>query len=520
MGTAGGEAVGAPAAPAIVADGVGRSFGPTVALADVGLALDAGAVHALVGENGAGKSTFLGAIAGRVRVDAGRLEALGRRCGDGDPRAARAAGICAIYQELTIVPRRSIAENVFLGRPLLRGGLLDRAAMERRSEELAVELGVSLDPRAPAGSLSVADQQVVEILRALQADARLVLFDEPTAALSQPQRESLYAVIDRLRARGVTVVVVSHNLDEVFRLADTITVFRDGRLVASRAAASWTRPTLVEAMIGTASSPEAAPDRPAGSVRPSGVPRLRVEGLVVPGAVADVDLEVDSGEILGIGGLVGSGRSSVLRAIAGASPAAEGRFAHDGVDRPPPRDPRDALRRGIALLAEDRKADGIVAAMTAEANIVLGSFGADTRFGLVDRATVRRRAQEAADAVGLPQRFLRRSAGHLSGGNQQKLLIARAVYRRPSVLLADEPTRGIDLGARREIVRTLRRLADDGLAVIVVSSELEELVELASRVVVLAGGRPVAALPAADEPLTPAAILRHAFDADRLEVAA
>ncbi len=513
-------------APAIRAEGVGRSYGSTVALAGVALTLDAGGVHALVGENGAGKSTFLGAIAGRVRLDAGRLDVLGRRVGDGDPRAARAAGICAIYQELTIVPRRSVAENVFLGRPLLRGGLVDRPAMERRTRELGTELGVSLDPRAAAGTLSVADQQVVEILRALQADARLMLFDEPTAALSQPQRESLYAVIDRLRARGVTVVLVSHNLDEVFRLADTITVFRDGRLVASRRAAEWVRPELVAAMIGTPAAeasdddPEHQQVRPVRDAGTSEVPRLRVEGLVVPGAVERVDLAVHAGEILGVGGLVGSGRSSVLRAIAGATPAAAGRFVHDGTDRPPPRGPRDALRRGIVLLAEDRKADGIVPGMTAEDNIALGSLGADLRFGLVDRAAVRRRALEAADAVGLPHRFLRRSAGHLSGGNQQKLLIARAVYRQPRVLLADEPTRGIDLGARREIVRTLRRLADGGLAVIVVSSELEELVELASRVVVLVGGRQVTTLPEADEPLTPAAILRRAFDADRQAVAA
>lgn len=505
--------------PAIRAEKVGKSYGSTAALAAIDLALGSGAVHALVGENGAGKSTFLGAIAGRVRIDAGRLEVLGGARGDGDPRTARASGICAIYQELTIVPRRSVAENVFLGQPLLRAGLVDRPAMERRTAELSTELGVALDPRALAGSLSVADQQVVEILRALQADARLVLFDEPTAALSQPQRESLYAVIDRLRARGVTVVVVSHNLDEVFRLADTITVFRDGRLVASRAVGDWDRPTLVTAMIGESTPSDDADAARTVEAGDRGPAALRVEGLVVRGAVDGIDLTVHAGEILGIGGLVGSGRSSVLRAIAGAV-ASEGVFVQDGAEQPPPREPREGLRRGIALLAEDRKAEGIVPAMTAADNIVLGSFGEDTRLGLVDRATVRRRVEEAADAVGLPRRFLSRAAGHLSGGNQQKLLIARVVYRRPRILLADEPTRGIDLGARREILRTLRRLADGGMALIVVSSELEELVELASRVVVLAGGRQVATLPEAGEPISPSAILRHAFRTNRLEMAA
>lgn len=494
---------------AILAEGVGKSFGSTVALADVGLRLAPGAVHALVGENGAGKSTFLGLVAGRISLDTGRLEVFGRPSGDGDPRAAWAAGVCAIYQELTIVSSRSVADNVFLGRPLHRFRAVDRGAMRRRCYELASELGVSLSPRAPAGDLSVADRQVVEILRALQADARLVLFDEPTAALSQPQRESLYDVINRLRARGVTIVFVSHNLDEVFRLADTITVFRDGRLVATQPVEQWTRSSLVSAMIGR----EDALAEVTASVAVKGRdPVLRVEGLGVRGAVSGIDIAVAPGEIVGIGGLVGSGRSSVLRAVAGATPGASGSLVLDGARRRLPRDPREALRLGIALLAEDRKAEGIVASMTAEENIALGNMTRTARAGFVCRAGLRQRVREAADLVGLPHRFLRRRAGQLSGGNQQKLLIARVVYRRPRILLADEPTRGIDLGARREIVQTLRRLAAGGLGVIVVSSELEEVVELASRVMVLAGGRAVAMLPREGERLTSAAILEHAFN--------
>jgi ABC-type sugar transport system ATPase subunit len=499
------------ATPAVEAVGVGKRFGATVALHDVSVTVERGTIHALIGENGAGKSSFLGVVAGRLAPSDGTVEVFGAPLRFGEPRACREAGIVAIYQEGTIVPAMSAVDNVFLGRPTARAGLVDRAAMEARFREHAERLRVRIDPGVVAGRLSVADQQMLEIMRALESDARVILFDEPTASLAAPEREALLAVMRDLRAEGVTMMFVSHNLDEVKAIADRITVFRDGAVVASGAAAAWTKAGMVEAMLGHAAGEAVARG---GTVAPDAPVLLDVDALTVPGILADVDLSVRAGEVIGIGGLVGSGRTTLLRALAGSAPGATATMTVDGETGPLPRSPREALRRGVALIPEDRKHQGLVLSMSAMENVTLGDLRGVRRHGLVSRRVMQRRAIEAGEPYGFRANRMGELARNLSGGNQQKLLLARWAHRPPRVLLCDEPTRGIDIGAKEEILTNLRRLADEGTGIVIVSSELEELEAICDRVVVLAGGRKVGELAREDGDLRASAILHLAFEVE------
>jgi ABC-type sugar transport system ATPase subunit len=488
---------------------IGKRFGGTRALAGVSFDVAAGTVHALVGENGAGKSTCLGILAGRVVPSEGEVELFGRPARFGDPRASRRAGVYAIYQELTIAPDMTTQANVFLGQTLARHGILRERDMRRRFRELCEELGVDVPSDVPAGALSVGSQQLVEIMRALVAEPRVVLFDEPTASLAAREREVFYGVLRRLRERGTTVVLVSHNLDEVLALSDEVTVFRNGRLTASRPAARWGKAELVHAMVGDVVVGAAgAHGRPEPRADAAGTVRIR--GLRVDGVLHDVDLEVRPGEIVGLGGLVGSGRTTLLRALAGDVRAQAGSLEIGGRKvRWPSSVPR-ARRLGIFLIPEDRKAAGVIGGLPAADNILLADLASTARFGVISRSRARAAAAEASRGMGFAEGRLGAAAGTLSGGNQQKLLLARAAHCKPSVLLADEPTRGVDIGAKAEIVRTLKALAASGMAVITVSSELEELEGLCDRVVVLSRGEVVGEI---DDPqrMTVESILQLAF---------
>ncbi|GAB3069866.1 sugar ABC transporter ATP-binding protein [Nocardioides zeae] len=509
-------------AAAIRTHGIGRTFGAAVALADIDVTITAGTVHALVGQNGAGKSTLLGILAGRIEPTSGTFEVFGEHVSIGSPRAARAAGIAAIYQELTIIPQLTAMANVFVARPRSRAGLLDERAMRRRYDELSARLGVHVPPDAIARDLSVAQQQLLEIMRALDAEARVIFFDEPTAPLGPSEREALFALMRDLREQGVTMVFVSHALDEVLSISDDVTVFRDGRLRASRPTSTWTKQSLVdemlgrsaeialaevaattvEAVTGAADAPlvPAAPRR-AADAAPRAVatstaePGLRVRDLFVSGSSEGVSFEVRGGEMVGIGGLVGAGRSSVLRALAGLDRRARGELWIDGRQVPWPRSVRQALRHGIALLPEDRKGQGLVLGMSAMENVTLSDLGAVATASVVSMRRMRRAAGESAAGYGFDVRRLDEPARNLSGGNQQKLLLARWGHRRPRFLLADEPTRGIDVGAKAEILATLQGLAADGMGVLLVSSELEEVATSCTRVFVMSGGRVVADQP-------------------------
>lgn len=491
------------AVPAVCVREVSRTFGTTRALTKVSLDLAAGSVHAFVGQNGAGKSTLLGILAGRVPPSEGQVDVFGRPLALGDPRSARAAGVVAIYQELTIVPALSACENVFVGQWRSRFGVVTERAMRERFLALCRRLDLRIDPDAPAGLLSIADQQMLEILRALETDARIILLDEPTAALPPSERDALFGRLRELRADGVTMVLVSHNLDEILDIADHVSVFRDGRLVRTAPVAEWTKRSLVTAMLGHAPPEHAICSR---TVRTG--PLLRAEGITVPGKIEDVSIDIAAGEILGIGGLMGAGRTTLLRALVGLEEVAAGRLWIDGAETRWPRNPAQALALGIALIPEDRKRHGLVGVMSAQDNIVMTNLGALARFGLLAGRQIEQRAARLARDYGLDPRRLNSPAATLSGGNQQKAILARWQHRLPRVLLADEPTRGIDVGAKEDVLGRLRTLADGGLSVVLVSSELGEVANLSDRILVLAAGRTAGVLPANADV---AAILHAAF---------
>jgi ABC-type sugar transport system ATPase subunit len=495
---------------AIEARNVSKTFGATQALRDVSLGVETGAVHALVGENGAGKSTFLGIFAGRLAPSEGEAFVYGEPLECGDPRAARRAAIVAIYQELTIVPALSSQANVFLGHVWSRGGFLSESDMSRRFLELCDQFSVSIPTDVPAGRLPVAQQQLIEIMRGVQSNARVILFDEPTTALAPPERESLFRVMGQLREHGVTMVFVSHNLEEVLELADSVTVFRNGELAASRPKPKWTKGGLVRAMLGHELITHMR-DASAAEVELPGDELLRAENVTVPGLIEGVSISVRPGEVVGLGGLVGSGRSTLLRALAGLERHSSGRLWIEGREVPLPRSPRKALELGIALIPEDRKQQGLVLGMSAMDNITMADLSSVARFGFISKRAMARRARAIAMEYGFSSERVGSLTRNLSGGNQQKVLLAKWGYRRPKILLADEPTRGIDVGAKEEILATLARLASEGLGVIVVSSELEEVIAVSDRIVVLSEGRLAGELDQRQAKLAVADILHAAF---------
>ncbi|MGE0066546.1 MAG: sugar ABC transporter ATP-binding protein, partial [Solirubrobacterales bacterium] len=463
--------------------GIGRTFGVTVALEDVDLEVRRGSIHALVGENGAGKSTALGILAGRLKATRGTVHVFGSELPYGEPRSCLREGIAAIYQELTTVPALTAEANVFLGQTASRAGFLARRRMRKRYVELCEQIGVPAQPpNTVAGKLPVADQQLLEVLRAVQVDAKVMLFDEPTASLAAHEREAVLSLMKNLRAQGMTIVFVSHHLEEVLEVSDQVTVFRDGRVVASRPRPEWTRASLVGAMLGEDKSgkalreieenshpPSIAPDR-------SGSPLLRAEGMTLDGAIEDISLAVGSGEILGLGGMVGSGRTTVLRCLAGLEPRSRGRLWIEGEEVPWPRTVRRALSYGITLVPEDRKGQGLGLGLSAADNVVMGSYGEVASLGFLRPSKLKAIAAAEATPFGFAPERIGSTASHLSGGNQQKLLLARAANRRPKVLLVDEPTRGIDVGAKVEILLTLKAMVDEGMSILFDSSELEEVI--------------------------------------------
>ena len=514
--------------PALELRNVVKSFGWTYALKGVSVSVQPGTVHALVGENGAGKSTALGVLAGRVAPTGGEVRAFGADLHVGDPRASRRAGVVAIYQELTIVPALSAEANVFLGQVIDHLGFLAKREMRNRYERLCADVGVTPEPRnTKARQLSIAQQQVLEILRALVSDAKAILFDEPTAALAVEERAAFYRIIEQLRRAGVTVMFVSHNLDEVLDLSDHITVFRDGEVVVSAPRADFDRDHLVRAMLGQAGddrltrqllASESTQRQADAQTRAVRVPRrageaplLAVKNVTVKDAISDLEIEIRAGEMVGVGGLVGSGRTTLLRAIAGAERVVSGRMYLRGVEVPWPPSVRHALGYGIALLPEDRKGQGLVLSMLASDNVAMGGYGGISRFGFLSSRGVASAVADTAESFGLQRDRLRRKAWQLSGGNQQKLLLARWKQVKPAVLLADEPTRGIDIGAKAEIMSSLERMVYDGLGLVFVSSELEEVAAISDRVYVLSGGQLSGELERSRAPISASEIVQLAF---------
>ncbi|WP_157965662.1 sugar ABC transporter ATP-binding protein [Euzebya rosea] len=462
---------------------VHKRFGATQALADIDLEVEPGTIHALVGENGAGKSTLGKVVGGIHAVDEGQLLLDGETVGRWNAPTALEHRIATIQQELSLVPAMSVERNVFLGMEPSRAGALT-TGMRERYEVLDATVGFGLDPRVPVRDLRLADQQKVEILRAIARDARLVVMDEPTSSLTQDEADRLHEIMDRLRREGRTIIYVSHFLDEVLRWADRVTIMRDGRIVRTADTAEETKDSLVEGMLGQPvelSFPQRVPVAPEAPVV------LEVEGLS-GGIVEGVDLQIRSGEVLGLAGLVGSGRTEIARLLFGADPASRGSIRVDGalVEL---HNPRAAIDAGVVMLPEDRRGQGLVMTQNVRENITLPRLGHFARFGSVRRGGERAATRTAIERLGITPARVNGELQHYSGGNQQKALFAKWTLRPPRVLILDEPTRGIDVGAKRRIYDALLEEARNGAAVLLISSELEEVVELSARVHLVVDGR-------------------------------
>jgi ABC-type sugar transport system ATPase subunit len=462
---------------------ISKSFPGVRALSNVDIALDGGEVLGIVGENGAGKSTLMKVLAGGIHADAGEMKLDGEAFAPRRPRDALDVGIVVIHQELSLVPDRSISENLYLGNLPARLGLIDRRAMDRRATALLAKVGLKISPRRLVRRLGIAQQQLVEIARALSREAKLIVMDEPTATLTTAEQRTLFATVAELKAAGVAIIFISHHLEEVFEICDRVTVMRDGHVVETRPTGEWNEAELIRAMV----------NRPIESMFPSrnvkvGKTLLEVSNLSSAGRFSDVSFSVRSGEVVGIGGLIGAGRTEVLKAIYGALPSV-GEIRID--DRPVHvATPRQAISAGIALVPEDRKAEGLILPFSVGRNIALSvlsrlaAFGAFLRGRRMDVV-----ARHAVEEMRIRTPGIDVAVSNLSGGNQQKVVLGRALSTEPRVFLLDEPTRGIDVGAKVEIYRLIGELAGRGGAVLVVSSDMVELLGLCDRILVMRTGR-------------------------------
>lgn len=467
----------------LVVSGLCKSYGPVQVLADASFEVRPGEVVALLGENGAGKSTVSNIIAGSTKPDAGTINWRGSAYSPANPAAAIDAGIGMIHQELKLLPDLSVAENVYVGRLPMRGGRIDRAAMNARASAQLKRLGLDVSPERKVRTLRIAAQQQVEIAKALTLNAELLIFDEPTAALGGEETELLFQQIRKLKAEGMSFIYISHRLDEIAQIADRVVVMRDGRIVARHERADVPVRTVVEQMVGR------SVERMFPTVSaPGNDTLLEVENLSSPErSFQNVSFSVRAGEILGIAGLIGAGRTELVRAIAGADPISSGsvRVAGKPVHL---NGPAAAIKAGVVLVPEDRKAQGVVLDQTIGENLAIGNFDHVAPNGWVFPKAVQKFAEAGIRRLGVKGRP-NQAVSKLSGGNQQKVIIAKWVSRPPKVFILDEPTRGIDVGARAAIYDVIADLARSGMAVVVVSSDLEEVLGLSHRVLVLSRGR-------------------------------
>jgi monosaccharide-transporting ATPase len=466
-----------------------KKFPGVLALDGVSLQLRSGEVHALVGENGAGKSTLIKVITGVYAPDEGEIRFGGEVVHFATPSAAQDAGISTIYQEVNLIALQSVASNIFLGRePRTRLGLIDFKAMNTRARVLLSEHGVHVDVRRPLRSLGLGTQQMVALVRAVSTDAKVVIMDEPTSSLEPREVETLFRVIRQLHSRGAAIVYVSHKMDELYRICDRVTVMRDGAVVHSGPLAALGRLDLVSMMLGRDSA-ELAREGTGEGVKHEvdAAPVLEVTNLNSRHALHDISFQVRPGEVVGLGGLLGAGRSETAKAVAGAFPLDSGTVTVGGTTLKKG-STIAALRAGVALLSEDRKVEGIIPTLSVRENIVLAAMPRLSRFGLVSRSKQDKVVQTFMERLRIKASSPDQLVGELSGGNQQKVLIARWLATQPKVLLLDEPTRGIDVGAKAEVQNLIDDLAKDGLGVVLISSELPELIAGSDRIVVLRDG--------------------------------
>lgn len=471
--------------PALQMRGISKRYPGVTALDNVSLEVAHGEVHALLGENGAGKSTLIKILAGAERADAGEILLEGRPVAIDSPERALEKGIGIIYQEFNLVPHLTVAENLFLGREPASAvpGFISFRRLYASARAALDALKVPIDPQARVGDLSVAQQQMVEIAKATSRPLRVLAMDEPSSALTDHELRNLFALIVSLVAKGVGVIYISHRLEEVFEIADRVTVLRDGHNVGTRPVAATNRDELIRMMVGRELK-ESIPKRPARV----GDPVLEVRGLTRAGAFRDISFTVRAGEIVGIGGLVGAGRTEVARALFGADPVDAGEIVLDG--RPVRlRSPRDAIRLGIGLVPEDRKELGLILNRVVRENISLANLDALTTLGFIRIKHERAIAQEYIRGLSIRTPSAEQQTRLLSGGNQQKVVLAKWLFTRSRLLIFDEPTRGVDVGAKTEIYELMNRLAERGVALIMISSELPELLGMSDRILVMHEGR-------------------------------
>ncbi|MBX9244605.1 sugar ABC transporter ATP-binding protein [Actinotalea ferrariae] len=484
------------ARPLLELTGATVRFGADAALDDVSFRMFPGEVHSLMGENGAGKSTLIKAITGALPLDAGTLVLEGRPVRFATPYDAQRAGVSTVYQEIDLLPNLSVAENVLLGREPRAFGLVDHRLMRRRAAAVLADLGLDVDPASTLGTHPVAVQQLVAIARAIATDVKVLVLDEPTSSLDLDEVAELFDVVRRLTARGVAVLFVSHFLDQVYELCDRVTVLRDGRFVGEYLTRELLRIDLVAKMLGREVSELA--ERQRGAVaEPEAVPLLSARGVTTARGVQGVDVDVAEGEVVGVAGLLGSGRTALARAVTGVARLEAGSVRVDGAGARLD-SPRRAIGLGLVYSSENRRTEGIVAELSVLDNITLALQAQRGALRPIPLARRRELAQSWVDALGIRPPDLDRPAGTLSGGNQQKVLLARLLALAPRVLVLDEPTRGIDVGAKVEIQNLVGELADNGLSVVFISAELEEVLRVSDRVVVLRDGRVVGTVESDD----------------------
>ncbi|WP_084106162.1 sugar ABC transporter ATP-binding protein [Demequina sp. NBRC 110056] len=462
------------------------SFGATVALDGVDFRMFAGEVHSLMGENGAGKSTLIKAITGVLSPDEGILTLAGERVAFSSPHDAQDAGISTVYQEIDLLPNLSVAENVLLGREPRRLGLIDHGAMRAQAGSILADLGLAIDPAAPLGIFSLATQQLVAIARAISTDVKVLVLDEPTSSLDLDEVAELFRVIRDLKNRGVAILFVSHFLDQVYEICDRITVLRDGKLVGEYLTTELLRIDLVQKMLGREMSSFVSRERQESEVDPDQV-FMSARGITSPG-ISDADLDLAAGEVLGVAGLLGSGRTALARALTGVDRPSAGiiRLEQQGVDLD---SPRTALSLGVVYSSENRRSEGLVGEMSIAQNIALALQAQKGALRRIPPAQVRELAASWVEALDIRPADIDAPVRSLSGGNQQKVMLARLLAVSPRLLVLDEPTRGIDVGAKVEIQNLVGEMADNGLSVMFISAELEEVLRVGDRVAILRDGR-------------------------------
>jgi ribose transport system ATP-binding protein len=468
----------------VVMQGISKAFGPVRVLEEVDFAIAAGEIHALMGENGAGKSTLMKILSGVYRSDAGNIVIDGQAVDIRSTRQAEACGIAIIHQELNLIPQLSVMENLFLGREPARFGVIDSVRMRREAAAQLAALGASgIDPECEAGLLSIGQQQMVEIAKALAMDARLLIMDEPTAALTEREIDTLFGLMQALKARGVAIVYVSHRMEEIFRICDKISVLRDGRFVGERVIAQTGFDEVVHMMVGR----EIGDRFPKRAVQPGAV-RLQVDGLADAHHIRDISFAVRAGEVLGVAGLMGAGRSEILKTLFGLNRRTAGTVLLDG-HAVALHSPGAAIAAGLAFVTEDRKSQGLVLGMSLRENATLVHLRQYARLGVVSDAAEQQAVAGLIEQLRIRTRDAELEVKSLSGGNQQKVVFAKWLAQPPKVLLLDEPTRGVDVGGKAEIYHIINQLAAAGVAIVMVSSELPEVMAMSNRILVIHEGR-------------------------------